>query len=238
MGINNQSTWNQNCVCLPCTEKENYADLDAADQVNAQWEDYKKELKSFGLYRENLIHLIGKEIKDKQKTFGDFNFVCPHNRCGFFRIDDCTDITNCCHHSFQIDISARYALRGWFKCFFWKTPDRDVTKEPLLRMKYQQYADTRNLGDGDLRNGCNGFINNTLRKHCIVEHVGKDFPPALLSAKYAKEKSNKGELCDTTSLSAYLNAGMFVSMFCFVICRMIICYIRRATNFTIFVKYQ
>ena len=65
MGIDNQSTWNQNCVCLPCTEKENYADLDAADQVNAQWEDYKKELKSFGLYRENLIHLIGKEIKDK-----------------------------------------------------------------------------------------------------------------------------------------------------------------------------
>ena len=104
-------------------------------------------------------------------------------------------------------------------------------------MKYQQYADTRNLGDGDLRNGCNGYINNTLRRHCTVEHVGKAFPPALLSAKDAKEKSNRGELCDTTSLSAYLNAGVFVSVFV-CNCRMIICYIRSASNFTTFVKYQ
>ena len=68
MGIDNQSTWNQNCVCLPCTENENYAHLDASEQVHAQWDDYKNELKSFGLYRENLINLIGKEMKDKQKN--------------------------------------------------------------------------------------------------------------------------------------------------------------------------
>ena len=75
-------------------------------------------------------------------------------------------------------------------------------------MKYNQFADTYSFGDGDLRNSYNGYINNTLRKHCTVEHGGL----ASLSAQVAKEKTDRGELRDTTSLSAYLDAGVFISV--------------------------
>ena len=131
--------------------------------VKNEKERFIDHLKNIGQYNPVMEHLI-----PKKNTYGSaplLSFVCFHNKCGFLFERDCTDLLNCCHHTFSVNKTGNYTNLAFMRCWFCNVPNsKKNVGLPRIHARWNRYADTRHLKDLPLQNAVTGYWNTTIKK--------------------------------------------------------------------------
>ena len=85
-----------------------------------------------------LDHLTVKKQRKYQSCCGNFGFMCPHNRCGFYDPKDCTATSIfCCHKNFDFS-EAQWNTTAILRSSFMRTVDGQLGAfgRPALAFKW------------------------------------------------------------------------------------------------------
>ena len=64
-----------------------------------------------------VLALLGpKKGTDKELT--ELSFLCCHNNCGWFHLENYTMLNNCCHRWLTIHSAASYSSLVFLRCYF------------------------------------------------------------------------------------------------------------------------
>ena len=103
------------------------ADLD--ERVYSMIDTLKRKYKKVNIECGVLGLVVPKQATNKEPT--ELSFLCCHNKCGQFLLENCTMIDNCCHHWWSTDLSASYSCLVFLRrCFLrWRIEGRRIRRK-------------------------------------------------------------------------------------------------------------
>ena len=131
-----------------------------------------------------------KKVTDKKPT--KLSFLCCHNKCAQFHLENCNALDNCCHQYWTINLTASYSCLAFLRCCFLKMENRRDSDAPQIALKWSRYVDTTRTGNRDISSAMNGFVATTIGTRRLKKiHRGRRLPRFLIGTKKAKEIKKK-----------------------------------------------